>query len=296
VFKVCPGKKPDWRRKTKRRKEKAKGLIVISIEDVVSSMFIRFASLCAFMCLPHIAIAAQSSCYELAETYYENKYCEIKQKSPRAALPAFGDFKKNAPRMQAMLLKRKAEAAGIDLQMPGAAKKNFSPKKSSSDTSVSVPVASSCELKQTLITCPDGQFVLTGNKRNSKISRTALQSDNRLTLNNYNGDLNDREEIIAFLTVQYTRYLEKMLALGLGGVTMSFTKFHTLFWEIENRGADFSKRFETMYEYLKKDKSAIGVSERASSIAGITIDECARLTRNMFTCDNNTTNSIYLKQ
>ena len=248
------------------------------------------------MCVPVVAIAAQSSCFELAETYYENKYCEVKQKSPGATLPAFGDFRKNAPRMQAMLLKRKAEAAGIDLQMPGAAKKKLPLKKSLLDTSVSSPVVHSCELKQALITCSDGQFVLTGNKRNSNISRTALQSSNRLTLNNYDGDLNDRQEVIAFLTVQYTRYLEKMLALGLGGVTMSFTKFHTLFWEIENKGADFSKRFETMYEYLKKDKSAIGVSERASSIAGITIDACARLTSNMFTCDNNTTNSIYLKQ
>ena len=248
------------------------------------------------MCVPVVAIAAQSSCFELAETYYENKYCEVKQKSPGATLPAFGDFRKNAPRMQAMLLKRKAEAAGIDLQMPGAAKKKLPLKKSLLDTSVSSPVVHSCELKQALITCSDGQFVLTGNKRNSNISRTALQSSNRLTLNNYDGDLNDRQEVIAFLTVQYTRYLEKMLTLGLGGVTMSFTKFHTLFWEIENKGADFSKRFETMYEYLKKDKSAIGVSERASSIAGITIDACARLTSNMFTCDNNTTNSIYLKQ
>ena len=205
-----PWEKPDWRHKTKRRKEKAKGLIVISIEDVVSSMFIRFASLCAFMCVPVVAIAAQSSCFELAETYYENKYCEVKQKSPGATLPAFGDFKKNAPRMQAMLLKRKAEAVGIDLQMPGAAKKKLPLKKSLLDTSVSSPVVHSCELKQTLITCPDGQFVLTGNKRNSKISRTALQSSNRLTLNNYDGDLNDRQEVIAFLTVQYTRYLEKM--------------------------------------------------------------------------------------
>ena len=199
-------------------------------------MFIRFTSLCLFTCVSLTVFAAQTNCWEFAETYYENKYCEVRQKLPAAVLPEFGDFKKNAPRMQAMLLKRKAEAAGIDLKMPGSAKQTTSPKKTSNNTHSSIPAASTCKFKQALIECPDGQFLLMGNKRNGSISKAALQPSNRLTLKNYDGDLNDRQNVVAFLTVQYTRYLEKMLELGLGGVTISFTKFHTLFWDIESKG------------------------------------------------------------
>ena len=86
-------------------------------------MFFRLLALSVFSCFPlfaNLAFASQTSCFAFAETYYEQVYCEIRQKSPETVLPAFLDFKNNDARMQAMLLKRKAEALGIPLKIPAS--------------------------------------------------------------------------------------------------------------------------------------------------------------------------------
>ena len=250
------------------------------------------------------ARASQTSCFAYAETYYEQVYCEIKQKSPSTVLPAFFDFKKNDARMQAMLLKRKAEALGIAFNMPASkSKKVKSVKRAEArperphNQQISAPQSrAECQFSVTYIDCSDGQFSLIGNKANNKIARTALQNQNRLKLNNYRADRADQQQLNLFLTQQYIHYLEKMVEIGLGGATMSFTKFYALFEDISDKGADFSARFETMYEFLKKDKANMSVNERAVSIAGLNINDCAQLTSSMFVCDNRRRNSIYLKR
>tara|TARA_R110001592_G_scaffold52511_8_gene160708 strand:- start:25521 stop:25838 length:318 start_codon:yes stop_codon:yes gene_type:complete len=58
-----------------------------------------------------------SACFNQAETYYEQIYCEIKAKGQGVSLPSFVDFRKNNEQMQALLLKRKAEALNIPFTM-----------------------------------------------------------------------------------------------------------------------------------------------------------------------------------
>ena len=254
--------------------------------------------------LPLSAFAEQESCFVYAETYYEQLYCEIKEKAPQTVLPSFIDFKKNEPRMQAMLLKRKAESLGIEIKMPEASAKKSSTKKSEAgfasptvDQPAShVQMVADCHLSESLIACRDGQFLLTGNKKNSALPVSALQDENQLKLSNFQGDDGDERALRLFLTAQYARYLEKMLEIGLGGATMCFTKFYLLFEDMSDKGADFSARFETMYRFLKKDKANIFVSEATDPISGLTIDDCARLTHKMFVCDNQRRNTIYIKQ
>jgi hypothetical protein len=256
------------------------------------------------LCFSFLVEAVQASCFALAETYYEQLYCEVKEKSPSTVLPAFVDFKKNNEQMQALLLKRKAQALGIFVKMPATApraSRQESHQESRLENADNLArqrpqTTAACQFSGQGIDCSGTQFLLTGNKPNSKIPTTALQDKNRLTLNNYGGDLNDHQALTVFLTNEYTHYLEKMLEIGLGGATMSFTKFYTLFLDIRSKGGDFASRFETMYQFLKKDKSTISVSEKTEMIAGISMADCARLTDDMFTCDNQRRNSIYLKQ
>lgn len=267
-------------------------------------MLSRFISAAVLTSLSFYALAAQESCFVYAETYYEQVYCEIKQKSPDTVLPSFIDFKKNTPRMQAMLLKRKAESLGIKIKMPaGLSKKSGSKKAIGGAVNIAADQPAShaqmiteCRLTGALIACRNGRFFLTGNKKNGALPDSALRDENRLKLSNFQGDERDERALRVFLTEQYTRYLEKMLEIGLGGATMSFTKFYLLFEDIEAKGADFSARFETMYQFLKKDKANMFVGEAADPISGLSIDDCARLTDKMFVCDNQRRNSIYLKQ
>lgn len=267
-------------------------------------MLRRIVTAAILTILSFTALAVQESCFVYAETYYEQVYCEIKQKAPATVLPSFIDFKKNNPRMQAMLLKRKAEALGITMKMPAdSSKKSSANKVSISPASLAeeqpashAQMITECRLAGALITCGNGSFLLTGNKKNGAISDSALKDQNRLKLSNFQGDESDERALRLFLTEQYTHYLEKMLEIGLGGATMSFTKFYLLFEDMSDKGADFSARFETMFQFLKKDKANMFVSEAADPISGLTMDDCARLTDKMFACDNRRRNTIYLKQ
>lgn len=263
-------------------------------------MLVRLVSACVLWCFSFVVDAVQASCFALAETYYEQLYCEVKEESPSTVLPAFVDFRKNNERMQALLLKRKAQALGIAVKMPAKAPQashQASPLEIEENLSPPSPQSTeACQFNGQGIDCSGTQFLLTGNKPNSKLSLMALQDKNRLKLNNYGGDLNDQQALTLFLTKEYTHYLEKMLEIGLGGVTMSFTKFYNLFLDIQSKGGDFAARFETMYQFLKKDKSTIGISGKTEMIAGISMADCARLTDAMFTCDNQHRNSIYLRQ
>src|SRR5690606_13960643 len=61
---------------------------------------------------------AQSFCFLSAATYYEQVYCELQAKGAARDLPPFHQFKRNDENIQAVLLKRPAARAGIDLPRP----------------------------------------------------------------------------------------------------------------------------------------------------------------------------------
>jgi len=259
------------------------------------------------------AKAAQPSCFVQAETYYEQIYCEIKQKDPGHSLPAFYDFKKNDQMTQALLLKRKAKALHISFKMPervpermqkgtpqrALAKTQGKPQTNKAKRSEE---SAGCSLQAQRISCHQSHYIQTGNRSNRFINKAALSQENKMGLSlyenkgPYTGKSNNRDAINTYLFTAYVRYLEKMLEIGLGGVTMSYTKFHILFHDLLEKEVDFASRFETMYSFLKKDKSEIGVSENVEPIQQLSIKDCTQLTPQMFTCDNRYRNAIYLRK
>lgn len=235
-----------------------------------------------------------SSCFKKAETYYEQIYCEIKAKGQGVSLPSFIDFKKNNEQMQALLLKRKAEALNIPINMPK--KKNALPKENKKiNASTAEAHLTNCQYLERTIKCRDGVFSIVGNKSNSVLKPAALSDNNKLGIYKFEGDSKDKTQILDYLKKSYTRYIEKMLEIGLAGATMSFTKFYYLFQDLSDQGVDFQQRFETMYNYLKVDKRSLGVTEHIDAIHGLAISHCSRLKDNLFTCDNGTTNRVYVR-
>lgn len=232
-----------------------------------------------------------SACFNQAVTYYEQIYCEIKVKGVGESLPSFSDFKKNDLQMQALLLKRKAEALKIPFKM--SVKK---PAKQALKSQLKYEAISSsqCEYQGVTIKCSDGMFSLIGNQRNSKLKPDALGDSNKIALETFSGNLGDSESLLVYLTKSYARYVEKMLDIGLGGATMSFTKFYYLFKDLSEQGVDFPARFETMFRYLKLDKKSLAVSEHIDVIEGLSIKHCNRLKKDLFTCDNRTSNRVYV--
>lgn len=262
-------------------------------QPLLLSLTLLAGLLCSFN---NLALAAESHCFLDAETYYEQVYCEIKDRDPSTRLPSFIDFKKNPAKMQALLLMRKAKALGIEINMPPSNKpesENRSPKKAKHFT---VNTPGSCQLKGQEIICADGKYVQVGNLPNKTLKEGVLNGTNRLILENYKGSRTHSQQMIAHLTQQYIIYLQKMLEIGLGGETMSFTKFHSLFQDISAKGVDFAKRFDTMFQFLKRDKTNINVRKAIEPLTNIDISNCAQLTGRMFTCDNRKRNTIYLKQ
>src|SRR6478735_9538922 len=68
-------------------------------------------------CVIH-PVYADQFCFALAETYYEQVYCQLQAKAQTKGLPAFNQFQKNTESVQASLLKRPAERNGIKLLLP----------------------------------------------------------------------------------------------------------------------------------------------------------------------------------
>jgi len=275
------------------------------------------------VCFSQHTSAAISQCFVLAETYYEQIYCEIKEQGKGKALPAFVDFKKNNEITQALLLKRDAAALHIPIIMP---KRNTSKKdhasrttklkqkfdlrnqhtfnsnassKTNSQISHSLDPSSNstpCSFMGNMITCNALKFHQIGNKKNSALKHGVLDRHNKIGLTPFIGKKTQQSKIDSYLYTSYVLYIEKMLEIGLGGVTMSFTKFAYLFNDLLEKKVDFASRFETMYSFLKKDKQQLAVSEKITPSNQLTIDDCFRLTNRIYICDNRVKNYVYIKQ
>jgi len=276
-----------------------------------------------FMCFSQHAYAAISKCFVQAETYYEQIYCEIKEHGKGKALPAFIDFKKNNEITQALLLKRDAAALHIYIKMPrrNSSKKELASRttklkqkvapdnqhtsnskassKTNSQTNQSLSPSSNhtpCSFMGNMITCNTLKFYQIGNKTNSALKHGALNRQNKIGLTPFIGKKVQQTKINSYLYKSYVLYIEKMLEIGLGGVTMSFTKFAYLFNDLLEKKIDFASRFETMYSFLKKDKQLLAVSEKITPPNHLTIDDCFKLTNRIYICDNRTRNYVYVKQ
>lgn len=264
---------------------------------------------------------AESFCFASASTYYEQIYCELQTKGEAKNLPPFYQFKRNDQTTQALLLKRPARRIGIDLPMPktnrisvpGAkiaeqqrplmpppAPVTNSPAKAATakpgikSQTPSLAGQLNCLFSAEEIRCGKRNFKLTGNLRNQRLAPNALDADNKMSLPVYHGSNTDTAAANAYISLTYRRYIEQMHAIGLGGVTMTYDKFYFLFFDLQDKGLDFSQRFETMYTFLKKDKAAMGISEKLTPDAQLTLTDCNPLSEQMLVCSRAGRNYLYL--
>ena len=244
-----------------------------------------------------------SKCLSYAQTYYETLYCEIASSGRRSKLPNFTDFQKNSEITQALLLKPHAQALRIPISLPSRSAKMREPQQSVSvDEPKVVEIsrdpqtspkqrletatneASQCTYDKSSIHCGGMTFNQVTNKQNNALQRDALSRNNTLTLPFIESSPQD-DNFEFYLTEAYLVYLDKMMSIGLGGVTMTYSKFYFLYLDLLRRNVDFNQRFSTMFEFLKKDKHSLGVSSRPAKLSMLSDKQCSRARSSLFICE-----------
>lgn len=265
---------------------------------------------------------AQSDCLSHAKTELETVYCKVAATPEGRSLPLFSDFRRNNAKVQALLLKQPARKLGITL--PEVPKTSVAPRPSNKPDQPRTSVASQnkpankvstqkkptqsavqkrvevvqdplqqCGFAGESIRCPRTHYQLRLNQQNAKLVAGALGAANPLSLPAFSGQLNDKAAVNNYLADSYTHYIDKMLVIGLGASTMTYTKFHYTFWDLVEKKQDFAQRVNTMYEYLKQDKASMGVQSRYDNALPGGLDWCTFLSTNIIVCDNGKRNWVY---
>ena len=234
---------------------------------------------------------ADEFCFATAQTYYEQLYCELKAKGKAANLPDFNQFQKNNATTQALLLKLSAaRELGIELKIP---KQQHQKHKAAKTLAISIRSneagAEDCSYSSLLIQCGQTRYRYIGNQANSKLSTQALTDSNRMQLPVYK-----RGDLQAYLVMAYEHYLFKMMDIGLAGATWSYGKFAYLHNDLRDKGVSFTRRFEKMYRYLKKDKRNMRV-RKSTAANDLSADDCYLLTQ-LTVCSQGLKNYLYRKQ
>lgn len=252
------------------------------------------------------ANAAGSACLESAETELEKLYCKVVAEGEGAGLPSPTDFKRNDPQVQALLLRRPAGRLGLEVPQPEASAtadartqtEQADPQPEVTEPENNPPADSGqlvdCRLEGQRITCPERRFDLAMNQPNGRLADGALEPDNRLGLSSYEGNRNDEEAVRRYLSDAYDRYIPKMVDIGLGANTMSFTAFHNAFHTMEDAGVDFARRMEQTFSLLKQDKKNLAVKARYHDEVPNDLSLCTFINRDIIVCDNVGTNWVYV--
>ena len=263
-----------------------------------------------FGALMGTAHAADGACMKAAKTELEQLYCTIVDEGQGAGLPSPTDFRRNDPGVQALLLRRPAKRLGLEVpeasgtsvrpQQPQAAPESASaepakPEPESDSRSPSRRLAD-CRLEGERIICPQGSFDLVANQSNRELADGVLEPDNRLGLNSFLGSRNDEEAVRRYLSDAYDQYIPKMVGIGLGANTMSFTAFHNAFHTLEEGGVDFASRMERTFTLLKQDKKTLGVKARYHDELPDDLSLCSSINRSIIVCDNVGTNWVYVSR
>lgn len=253
-------------------------------------------------------ILASAQCHEMARTALEHSYCEVTASGHGKTLPPLNEFRGNPEKIQRFLLKTPARRAGVKLPEPNnneskhtksgerSAKAVTSSTASSTSTASTEPASNAlkdCTLHNEQVRCQGKRFLLATNLPNSALRTEALSSKNRLLLPGRNEARYVNTSDLIYLSESYPVYLEKMLSIGLGDSTMSFTRFAGLYKEIRSRNEDFAKRFYEMFELLKKEKRSNAVKPRYNNTFPAALEQCMQATRSIIVCDNVKQNWVY---
>lgn len=234
------------------------------------------------------AFAGGRSCFTDAETYYEQLYCEVEAEHGSAGLPDFFDFRKNDEVTQALLLKRPAARLGVSVVIPRA---KAPPAYVAARPTPVINAAVPCDFTGPALSCGASTYTLVGNISNNDLAPGALGPDNNMLMPSSPGA---GEGEAAFLLRSYQHYLDKMLAIGLGGVTMSYGKFAYLYTDLNAKGVNFAARFETMYRFLKKDKAELGVNTAQADTSELRAADCAALGQEYVVCSRGGRNYVFV--
>lgn len=260
------------------------------------------------------------SCKLEAKTPLENTYCDILEKGDSHSLPGFFDFRRNSEQTQRLLLTTPARRAGVALPAQTLRKPTFSnsakteaPKasapsygndrelrgtNSNSDSSRDSDIGntengglslSGCELNADKISCPQISYFLTINIPLRRLDMRALSDDNTLFFR----EKSDGESALQYLSSLYPYYVEKMLLIGLGDSTLSFTKFNAIYQESLKQEENFTQRFSSMYELLKKERQSMAIKRRYRNNFPENLSQCMQLSSKLIACDNIEQNWIY---
>ena len=249
------------------------------------------------------------ACTVAVNSPLEKLYCDVVAQGEGAGLPSFDDFRRNPPATQRLLLKRPAQRAGLNL--PATAKAVAPKPKSSAKaaatkrpaakapaSSVAKPSVPSnlkgCTISAGAIQCGNAHYRLLDNRGNRSLSPQALAASNTLVFSavpNYSSNL----ELHNYLQQAYSLYLTKMHTIGLAGTTLSYSKFYYIFDETQQQQQDFVRRFGVMYDYLKKDKSAMAVAKQHRGKKAPPLSACQAIGDNFITCDARGSNWVYAR-
>jgi hypothetical protein len=130
-----------------------------------------------------------------------------------------------------------------------------------------------CEKQENSFRCGSNQCRLVANRSNQFLNVELLEANNKMSLPVFKG-LWRANDIDTYLQASYYLYLQKMMAIGLGGATFSYGKFSYLFYDLNEKGLNFTERFEVMYKYLKKDKNIITAPAKATVSDRLAISDC----------------------
>lgn len=250
------------------------------------------------------AVFASPQCHEMARTALEHSYCDVKASGQGKTLPPLNEFRGNSKKIQRFLLKTPARRAGVTLpelssdepsqtEAKGNATKAVTSSAASSAPAPAANSLASCALNNEQILCQNTRFSLATNLPNTVLNADALSKKNRLLLPGRNEARYAETSDLIYLSESYPVYLKKMLSIGLGDSTMSFTRFAGLYDDIRSRNGNFAQRFYDMFELLKKEKKSNAVKPRYSNTFPESLEQCMQATRRIIVCDNVKKNWVY---
>lgn len=269
------------------------------------------------ICIALLAGETAFGCDFQPKTELEQVYCELQDRGASQGLPNIFEFRKNTPKIQALLLNKPARRLGIKIPAPGKTKTDPSPASPSQSTpaptaepaTADTPEASTsitsaakspvnsgltdCQLNREHIMCGNESYVLQTNRQNRQLAAHALDEQNRLLLPARTAPEYRDKSGQRYLSSIYPYYLEKMLEIGLGDATMSFTKFAATYDDITQQGESFTGRFAKMYELLKTERKSNAIKARYNNNFPTSISQCMRASRTLLVCDDVQQNWIY---
>lgn len=246
--------------------------------------------------------ATGEGCLENARTDLETLYCKVVSEGQGAGLPTWTDFRRNDPKVQALLLRRPAGRLGLVVpEVTASSAKPPQPQPANDpddakqvDTRQFRGKLARCRLEGPRINCPQGRYDLISNLPNRKLANGVLAAENHLGLSSFTGDRSDEDAVRRYLSDAYDRYIPKMVEIGLGANTMSFTAFHNAFHTMEDGGVDFARRMERTFTLLKQDKKNLAVKARYHDELPQDLSLCAVINADIVVCDNVGTNWVYV--